>query len=139
MNSLSQDVEENRMIDRGEVLDHIQAQDVPETTGKHLEPVHCPMGTFAGTISVTIKDEVAFEPGLNNTTERMLHHSIPKWRCTDFSFLWFVDEEMPVRTRLIPVLSQLFLKFQKVIRHLMFKARDGMAAALSPCRFLIGM
>lgn len=127
------------MIDGGEVLNHIQAQDVPETTGKHLEPVYCPMGTLAGAIGVTIKDEAAFEQGFSNTTERMLHHPIPEGRCTDFSFLWLVNEEMPVRTGLIPILSQFLLEFQEVIRHLMFKARDGMAASLSPCRFLIGM
>ena len=63
---IAQAVEQDRMIDRCEMLADVSAQHVATATGKLLQAVDGAVRAFAHPVGIAVRDEYPLEPRLDN-------------------------------------------------------------------------
>jgi hypothetical protein len=76
----------------------------------NLSPIQRAMGALAAPAGVTVVNEAAFVDWFQDLDNRVMQHSVSKWRCADLSRFGILDEKMMVSTGLVSTTDQVSLK-----------------------------
>ena len=96
---LAQALEQDRMIDRREVLADVGAQDVAMTSRELLQTVDGAVRALADPVGVAVRDEHPLEARLDDGAQGVVHDAVPELRRADLAALGLVDEEVGVGAR----------------------------------------
>ena len=126
------------MINRRKMLHYVGAQDVAVAAGKNLQPIDGPVRALGRPVGVAVGDEQAFEAGLNDVAQRVVHDPIAEADGADLALLRVLDVEMNIRARTIGAGQQLLPEVGQLLLRPILEAGDAGRAPLAARRLAPG-
>jgi hypothetical protein len=129
---------EDGVVNRGEILLHVQLEGVGVTPRPTLVAVHRRVDALAAPAGVGVVDKTPVQGRFDHVHEGVMHHSVPERRGGDQTRLALVDREQPVRAGLVVACFQLALQRQQVGFQLQFEGYRTGGARFAPAGFASG-
>jgi hypothetical protein len=134
---LAKSVEQDGVIDGGEMTHDVQAQYVAEVPGEGLQPIDRSVGAFTEPVGVAVGNEAALEPGFDDVAQGVVDDPVAKRGGTDQTPLGLMDHEMGIAAWAPASLTQDLLQVEQLVGQPMFKMRGPAnpslaAAGLAP-------
>jgi hypothetical protein len=118
MHLFKQDATENLMINRWEMLNDVEAQNIPILFGVGLELVYRPMGPLPFSVGVAMGIETFLKMRLNDVAQGVMDNAISKGSGRYFAPFRLMNIEVMICTRPITSVNEFSAKINEVIGQL---------------------